>query len=401
MFLSLFAFSSTQSYPATSELTLDDGVVIEKISQNGSNNLNVHIKDIVILTLEGNYANTYLSNLDAALSRNGLTRKDLTEKVQEFKRSEMCQLVYHDPTVSPTKTNTVKTKVGFPYFVDYSAEELQVTQGPRVPFSIQSSSNISYDDRTHYRIYLPEGRIKGVVFDIYGGGLDRFYYPIYVASSDVPASKEYNTITLYKRFFRGFLKRGIAVVTLRLADCRVQIRDPFNTYYSDDPFVVQKGNRLALKHQAFYIGEMSLIKREIKNFLNYFPDICPQAKGVPKIFIGMSFGGLVGQFIVQDKTSENWFDHYIFLHTPTYEFKGIVGDTIYDILEQQSYLEHKVFFIFGALDNRIQGGHDTSFMQRVRNKNLVKVQYLQGVGHHLPYDPRSLIDDIVRFCGLG
>jgi len=400
MFLNNFFIANTEQMEQPQTLALAEGVVIEKIEQTSPEHLKIHVKDICVLTLKGNYAGTYFSNFDQILKRNGLTREDLLDTVNEYVEQEKCcTFVYNDPTLQINHNKFVTSKIGWPYFVTYSGEEFKTKKGPRVPFAIPSSSNTSYEAKTHYRIYLPAGPIKGVVFDIYGGGIDRLYYPIYVQSDQVP-TKEYNLITLYKRFFRTFLKKGIAVVTLRLADCRVKIKDPFNTYYSDDPFVFRQGQHLSIKHQAFYIREMDLIKKEIKNFLNYFPQICPRAAHVPKIFLGMSFGGIVGQFIAQNRQSEDWFDHYIFMQTPTYEFKGIVGDTIYDVMENMTYLNKKLFFIFGELDKRIHGGHDTFFLKKIKRKDLIKVRYLEGVGHHVPPYPNDIIEEILEFCGI-
>ena len=145
---------------------------------------------------------------------------------------------------------------------------------------------------------------------------------------------------------------------------------------------------------------MDYLKREIKNFLDYFPQIVPQAATAPKIFLGMSFGGVLGLFIVQNPKSEDWFDHYIFMETPTYEFKGIIGDTIYAKLEELTYLNHKIYFIFGSLDQRIYGGHDAFFLKKIRNKDLVKVDYMENVGHDLPMNAHPVVEEILDYCNI-
>lgn len=383
------------------ELNLGNGFVITKIEQISNQEIHVHIKDLCIIALNGNYTNTNENNFYSTLKRNNLTKQNLINTIQNFRAQKMCSITYNDNEMEIDNAK-IKVFVNWPFFASYSAKEKYITKGPQLYFPLSFSENIEYQAFTGYRIYLPKGTLRGIVFDIYGGGMDRLYYPYSISSDEVSSSNK-NLITQYKNFFRSFLDHGVAVITLRLADCRLQIKDPLRLEDKNKPFLCQSNQkRLLLKHQAFYEmkNEITILKKEIKNFLDQLPTILPESQNLPKIFLGMSFGGIIGLCIVQDPHSENWFDQYILMQTPTYEFKGVVGDTIYDVLEKMTYLQKPIFFLFGENDARIGDGHGEFFLKKIKDQSLVKISTMKNVGHEPPKDPR-VIEEILEYCGVS
>jgi hypothetical protein len=392
-------------------IILAPDIVITQVEPVSTRKVKLHIGDMCTVSLEGDYRDVTVdmekSKFLSALARNGIKEVDIIRTVKKFKDEQMCDFLYYDDSLSCQK-NTVKVTVGRRVNVQYSGEEQRVRKGPPVPFPLKFSDNIKYDPYTHYRIYLPKGPIKAVVFDIYGGGIDRLYYPFFVSTQEVSAQKKWSLITHYKKLFRGLLEQGIAVVTLRLADCRVEIRDPSYVRSKDQLFIYNDGSQLSFKHQAYFFleknkrktQEMDVLKQEIDNFMKAFPKILPEAKNAPTIFLGMSFGGVVGLFIAQNKESEHWFDYYVLVETPTHSFKGIVGETIYDTVAKMTYLEKKLLLVYGDLDHRIYGGHDQFFINKIKDKELIEVYHMPEVGHDLPSDPYLLIQEIIKFCQL-